>query len=154
MFKMGSHDPSGYLKHKIWPKEGPIVKLPNWFLTTKNQESPQFPCVQVVCHISLKSYRQELKHWFRLHLNWKSTHKVMGLQSCKSFNFGNFGTLIWESRDKMTFGVGPMAKHKEYYKGEGGGFPQVWAVVSIVSTCFTQNIKLTFNFIKKKTHIQ
>jgi hypothetical protein len=50
----------------------------------------------------------------------------------------------------MTFGVGPMAKHKEYYKGEGGGFPQVWAVVSIVSMCFTQNIKLTFNFIKKK----
>jgi hypothetical protein len=24
-------------------------------------------------------------------------------------------------------GVGPMAKHKIYYKGEGGGFPQVQA---------------------------
>jgi hypothetical protein len=23
----------------------------------------------------------------------------------------------------MTFGVGPVARHKEYYKGEGGGFP-------------------------------
>jgi len=26
-----------------------------------------------------------------------------------------------------------MAKHKEYYKGEGGGFLQVRAVVSLVS---------------------
>jgi hypothetical protein len=23
MFEMGSHDPFGYLKHKLWPKEGP-----------------------------------------------------------------------------------------------------------------------------------
>jgi hypothetical protein len=28
-----------------------------------------------------------------------------------------------------------MAKHKEYYKEEGGGFPQVWVVVSFVSLC-------------------
>jgi hypothetical protein len=26
-----------------------------------------------------------------------------------------------------------MAKHKVYYKGEGGGFPQVWAAVSLVN---------------------
>jgi hypothetical protein len=31
-------------------------------------------------------------------------------------------------------GVGPMAKHKVYYKGEGGGFPQVRAVVNLVSS--------------------
>ncbi len=28
-----------------------------------------------------------------------------------------------------------MAKHKVYYKGEGGGFPQVWAMVSLVNPC-------------------
>jgi hypothetical protein len=27
MSKMGSHDPFGYLKHKLWPKEGLGVKL-------------------------------------------------------------------------------------------------------------------------------
>jgi hypothetical protein len=27
MFKMGSHDPFGHLKHKLWPKERPRVKL-------------------------------------------------------------------------------------------------------------------------------
>jgi hypothetical protein len=28
-----------------------------------------------------------------------------------------------------------MVNHKKYYKGEGGGFPQVRAVVSLVSPC-------------------
>jgi hypothetical protein len=28
-----------------------------------------------------------------------------------------------------------MARHKVYYKGEGGGFPQVWAVMSLVNAC-------------------
>jgi hypothetical protein len=28
MSKMGSYDPFGYLKHKLWSKEGPGVKLP------------------------------------------------------------------------------------------------------------------------------
>ncbi len=27
MSKMGSHDPFGHLKHKLWPKERPRVKL-------------------------------------------------------------------------------------------------------------------------------
>jgi hypothetical protein len=28
-----------------------------------------------------------------------------------------------------------MDKHREYYKGEGGGFPQVQAMVSLVNLC-------------------
>ncbi len=39
---------------------------------------------------------------------------------------GNLGT-------KWHLGVGPMAMHIVYYKGEGGGFPQVWAMMSLVS---------------------
>jgi predicted nucleic acid-binding Zn finger protein len=27
MFRMGSHHLFGHLKHKLWPKEGPRVKL-------------------------------------------------------------------------------------------------------------------------------
>ncbi len=34
---------------------------------------------------------------------------------------------------KCHLGVGPMARHKLYYKGEGGGFPQVRVVMSLVS---------------------
>jgi hypothetical protein len=40
--------------------------------------------------------------------------------------FGNLGT-------KCHLGVGRVARHKVYYKGEGGGFPQVRVVVSLVS---------------------
>jgi len=31
--------------------------------------------------------------------------------------------------------AGPVARHKVYYKGEGGGFPQVWAMVNLVNLC-------------------
>ncbi len=48
-------------------------------------------------------------------------------------NFGNFETPIWESRDKMPFGCGPHGEAQSIHKGEGGGFPQVRAVVSLVS---------------------
>jgi hypothetical protein len=31
MCKLGLHDPFGHLKHKLWLKEGPKVKLAVWF---------------------------------------------------------------------------------------------------------------------------
>ncbi len=59
--------------------------------------------------------------------------KIMGPQNHKSPNFGNFRTPIWEFQEKCHLDVGPMARHRVYYKGEGGGFPQVRVVVSLVS---------------------
>jgi hypothetical protein len=41
----------------------------------------------------------------------------------------------WESWGKCHLSVAPMVSHKEYYKGEGGGFFQIRAVVSLVSLC-------------------
>jgi hypothetical protein len=35
----------------------------------------------------------------------------------------------------MSFGASLMAMHKVYYKGEGGGFPQVQAIVNLVNPC-------------------
>jgi hypothetical protein len=57
----------------------------------------------------------------------------MGPQSRGNPNSGNFETLIWESWDKLSFDVAPVEKRKVYYKGEGGGFPQVQAVMSLVN---------------------
>jgi hypothetical protein len=34
---------------------------------------------------------------------------------------------------KLHLGVGPMVRHRVYYKGEGGGFPQVRAMMSLVN---------------------
>jgi len=60
----------------------------------------------------------------------------MGLQSCKSPNLGDFGTPTWESRDKKShLDVGPVERCRVYYKGEGGGFPQVRTVVSLMCPC-------------------
>jgi hypothetical protein len=36
-------------------------------------------------------------------------------------------------KTKWHLSVGPVARHKIYYKGEGGSFPQVRAMVSLVS---------------------
>jgi hypothetical protein len=97
---MGSHDPFGHLQHKLWPKERPGVWLP----TTGSHESTQFPCMQVVCDMSLESSRRGLQLWFRLHLDRKSTQDLIVLQSCKTPSFSDFGTPIWESRDKKPLG--------------------------------------------------
>jgi hypothetical protein len=37
-------------------------------------------------------------------------------------------------KTKCHLDASPMASHRVYFKGEGGGFPQVWAVVSFVSS--------------------
>jgi hypothetical protein len=42
------------------------------------------------------------------------------------FPLGTLGT-------KCHLNVALVESCREYYKGEGGGFPQVWAVVSLVS---------------------
>jgi len=57
----------------------------------------------------------------------------MGPQSCGSPNFANFGLPLGSPETKWHLGVGPVAKHREYYKGEGGGFPQIRAVVSLMN---------------------
>jgi hypothetical protein len=97
---MGSHHPFGHLKHKLWPKEGLGINLAVWLLTSKSRESTQFPCVQVACHIPLKSLQQGLQFCFRPHFDRRLAHKVMGLQSRGSLNFDNFETPTWESREK------------------------------------------------------
>jgi hypothetical protein len=92
MLKMGSHCLFGHLKHKLWSKERPGVKLPIWLSTRKNQESTRFTCLQTTCDILLKSSRQGLQLCLRLHLDPRSSREIMRLQNCGSPNLGDFGT--------------------------------------------------------------
>jgi hypothetical protein len=135
MLKMGSHDPFGHLKHKLWPEERSKVKLPIWLLTTKSQESPWFPCFQVACNISLESFRWRLQFCFKPHLNRRSTHKVTGFKVVWVPTSRILRLQLGSPRTKWHLNASPVAMHKEYYKGEGGGFPQVRAVVSFVNSC-------------------
>ncbi len=43
------------------------------------------------------------------------------------------GLLLGSLGTKNHSDVGATGRHKEYYMGEGGGFPRVWAVMSFVS---------------------
>jgi hypothetical protein len=89
---MGSHDPFGYLKHKLWPREGTKVKLSICFPTIKSWESPWFTCVKVLCHIALEKYWQGLQIFFGLHFTQSSTQEVMAFQNHENPNFENFET--------------------------------------------------------------
>jgi hypothetical protein len=128
---MGLHCSFEHLKHKLWPKEGPGVKLAVWFPTTKSWESTRFTWVQTACDIPLESSWWKLQLCFRLHLHQRSSRKIMELQSCGSPSWHDFRT----PETKRHLDVGPMDNQKVYYKGEGGGFPQVRAVVSLVCPC-------------------
>jgi len=88
---MGSYDPFGYSKHKLWPKKRSGIKLTIWLLTVKSLESPWFTCVQVTCHILLEIYWWTLQLCFKPHLNWRFAQEVTTFQSVESLNFKNFG---------------------------------------------------------------
>ncbi len=55
------------------------------------------------------------------------------------------GLLTWESGGKHHLDVALMECHREYYKGEGGGFPQVWAMVSLMNPCMPMACLCTKN---------
>jgi hypothetical protein len=135
---MGLHESFWYLKHKLWPKERPGVKLPIWLSAIKSQELLWFTCLQVACHISLERSWQGQQLCFRPHFNQMSSQRVMGLQSRENPNLGNLGTPnLRVPRQNDIWVLAPMVGHREYYKKEGVGFLQVWAMVNLVSPCLS-----------------
>ncbi len=83
---MGLHDPFGYLKHKLWPKEGPIDSQP-----LKVRNCPYL----FACRWHVKYCWETLDEGYDFTLDLtliKGLKKIMGLQSRKSPNFKNFGT--------------------------------------------------------------
>ncbi len=127
----------GYLKHKLWPKEGPGVKLPVWLPTRKSWESSLFTWLQSSCN-SWKAFDES----YNFALNRISIRglfvKLWG-SKVAGILIGAISKLSLRSpgREKSvaTLDVGFVANHRVYYKGEGGGFLQVHAVVSLVCPC-------------------
>jgi hypothetical protein len=56
--------------------------------------------------MALKSSRGELQDWFRPRPDQRLGREVMMAQSPGSPNWDNFGTPLWESRDKEPLGCG------------------------------------------------
>jgi hypothetical protein len=134
MSKMGLHDPFGHFKHKLWPKEMSKVKLPIWLLTTKSQEFSD----SLVCMWRATYHCKALNKDYNFALNLISIEglhtKLWAPKVTRVLTLGISGFSLESFGTKWHLGAGPVAKHKVYYKGDDGGFPQVRAVVSLVSS--------------------
>jgi hypothetical protein len=122
MSKIGSHDPFGFLKHKLWPTERSRVKLAVWLMSTKNQKSPWFPRVQAACHIAWKDLDKGYNFVLDL-ISIGGLHTKLWAPKVAGVPIWGISGLQLESLGtKWHLGASPVARHKEYYKGEGGGF--------------------------------
>jgi hypothetical protein len=96
--------------------------------------------VQVVCRWRATYRWKALDEDYNFAFDFIS---IKGLQTklwapkvAKFLTSGISGLLLRSPKTKCHLGVGPMAKHKIYYKGKGGGFPQIRVVLSLVSPSF------------------
>jgi hypothetical protein len=70
-----------------------------------------------------KALDKGLQLCFKLHLNRRSVHKIMGPKVVEVLTLGILGFPFGSPGTKCHFDLGLVAKHKLYYKGEGGEFP-------------------------------
>jgi hypothetical protein len=117
---MGLHDPFGHLTHKLWPKEGSKVKLAIWLPPTKSHDF-------VMCRWRATYHWKPLDNDYNFSLDLISirglktklwAHKVVEVPT-----LGILGLPLGSPRTKCHLGVGLVARHKVYSKGEGGDFP-------------------------------
>jgi hypothetical protein len=89
MSKMGLHDPFRHSEHKLWPKKR-LCQFDPRPLKVRNRFD--FLACRWDATYLWKALNEGYNVAFEPHLNRRFTHKVMGLQSYGSPNFGNLGT--------------------------------------------------------------
>jgi len=133
MFKMGSHDPFGHLKHKLWPKKGreSIWQFDSRPLKVGNRSN------FLVCkwHATYSWKTLDKGYNFALDLiSIEGLHaKLWGPKIIRNPTLAISRLPFGSPETKCHLDVNLVEKHKVYYRGEGGGFPQVRTVVSLVS---------------------
>jgi hypothetical protein len=132
MSQMGLHCSFGHLKHKLWAKERSGTKLA-WPQKVRNQPD-------LLVYRGRATYRwKAFNESYNFSLDcisirglfaklWGSKVAKVPTWAISELPLGSHGT-------KSHLDVGSVASHIVYYKGEGGGFPLVWAVVSLVCPC-------------------
>jgi hypothetical protein len=135
---MGLHRSFGHLKHKWWPKERPGVES-NWQFDSWPQKVRNQPD-SLMCKRRARYRWKALDQGYNFALNLIAIgglHKTLcalkitrvSIMKISGLPLGSLGT-------KNHLDVAPVERRIVYYKGEGGGFPQVWAMVSLVcSSC-------------------
>jgi hypothetical protein len=151
MSKMGLHRPFGHLNTSYDQKKG---RESNWQFDSQPLKIRNWPN-SLACRQHATYCCKALDKGYNFALDFiviGGLHKKL----C-TFNFALDFIAIWVLHNKLCaskvarvpagrilglpFGspetkihldVAPVERHRIYYKGEGGGFPQVWAVVSLV----------------------
>jgi hypothetical protein len=101
----------------------------------KGWELTRFSCVQMACNIPWKALNEAYNFASNL-ISIRSLYtklwrpKVAGVPTLTIS-----GLPLGSLETKNHLDVGPMERCKVYYKGEGGGFPQVRVVVNLVCIC-------------------
>jgi hypothetical protein len=116
------------LQTQVIPKRRAGSQIGNLIPTTKSRESPRFPCVKVVWHTPLENLDKGYNFVLDL-ISIEGLHTKL----CAPKVGKVVESQLWEFRWHL--GAGPVAKHRVYYKGGGGGFPQFWVVVSLMTSC-------------------
>jgi len=129
---MASHWSFGYLQPKLWAKEGPGVKLAVWLPTTKSRESTSSRPPNWERDMTLKRSWRGLQLWFKPRRNQTLQSGVMSAQSPGTPTGTISGLQLGSPRKKSHLHVAPAERCRKYYMGEGGGFPRVRAVVSLM----------------------
>jgi hypothetical protein len=89
--------------------------------------------MQVACHIPWKALDEGYNFASNL-ISIGGLHtKLWGPKVAGVPTLGISGFLFGSPGTKCHFDVGLVERHKVYYKGEGGGFPQVRVVVSLMN---------------------
>ncbi len=132
---MGSHCSFGHLKHKLWPKEGSGIKLALIPDHKKSRIDPKYLAAEGRQHtigkISTKTTTL-LQTAFQSEVCAQSYCTPKSRES----QLGRFlGLPLGSPGTKSHLDVGSTASHRVYYKGEGGGFPQIRAVMNLVCPC-------------------
>jgi hypothetical protein len=129
---MGSHEPFGHFQNKLLQKERPGVKLVVWFPTTKSRELTQ----PSACRWSATH------HWKALDESYKfvsdlipieGLSKELWFRKVAKVQTGTILGLLGSPEIKSHLYAGAVERQKDYYMGEGGGFPRVRVVVSLVN---------------------
>jgi hypothetical protein len=134
---MASHWPFGHFQPKLWAKEGPGVKLALWLPTTKSREINLFPTFSAGVQHGVGKLSRRATTLVQTSLQSDLAVGRYELPKSRDSNRDNFGTIsglqLGSPGKKSHLDVASRERCREYYKGEGGGFPRVRVVVSQVS---------------------
>jgi hypothetical protein len=99
---------------------------------TKSRKSTSFRHPNWECDTALERSQWGLQLWLRPRHNWTLQSRVMSSQSPRTPTGTISGLHFGSPKNLCHLDVASTASYKEYYMGEGGGFPRVQAVVSLV----------------------